>query len=114
MLRIIDAAAAIGARGYPPSAALSVQLDLADDVMPGNAGRWALEISGGAGTLTRAAGRERGSALRLGPRGFAALFAGVPVATLRLTGLAAGGGQEADGELDAAFACGPVHMLFEF
>jgi hypothetical protein len=38
----------------------------------------------------------------------------VPVATLRLTGLAAGGGQEADGELDAAFACGPVHMLFEF
>jgi predicted acetyltransferase len=114
MLRIIDAAAAIGARGYPPSAALSVQLDLADDVMPGNAGRWALEISGGAGKLTRPAGRERGSALRLGPRGFAALFAGVPVATLRLTGLAAGGGQEADGELDAAFACGPVHMLFEF
>jgi hypothetical protein len=41
--------------------------------------------------------------LRLGPRGFAALYAGTPVATLRLAGLAAGGDAAADAALDSAF-----------
>jgi predicted acetyltransferase len=41
--------------------------------------------------------------LRLGARGFAALYAGTPVATLRLAGLAAGGDPAADAALDTAF-----------
>jgi hypothetical protein len=43
-------------------------------------------------------------AVTVGARGLAALYAGTPVATLRLAGLAAGGSPEADATLDAAFA----------
>jgi predicted acetyltransferase len=115
MLRVIDARAAIAARGYPAAVAISAQLELADEVRPGNSGRWALEIGGGAGKLTPAAGGNRGpAALRLGPRGLAALFAGAPVGTLRRTGLATGGGPATDAELDSAFGCGQAFMLFEF
>jgi hypothetical protein len=37
----------------------------------------------------------------------AALYAGTPVATVRLAGLASGGAKEADAALDAAFAATP-------
>jgi hypothetical protein len=37
-------------------------------------------------------------------RGLAALYAGTPVATLRLAGLASGGTPESDTALDSAFA----------
>ncbi len=51
--------------------------------------------------------------LTLGPRGVAALYAGTPVATLRLAGLASGGTPEADAALDAAFAATP-YMVDDF
>jgi len=148
MLRLVDAPAAIAARGYPAAASLSVHLEITDQAIPANAGRWMLEVSGGAGRLVRtgeagarpgsAAGHDWGSALRLGIGGFAALFAGVPLGTLRLAGLAAGGspaggspaggssaggssagGSSADGSsaddeaLDCAFA-GPAFMIDYF
>ncbi len=43
----------------------------------------------------------------------AALYAGTPLATLRLAGLASGGTQETDAALDAAFAATP-YLLDEF
>ena len=43
----------------------------------------------------------------------AALYAGTPVATLRLAGLASGGSPEADAALDAAFAAASF-MLDDF
>jgi hypothetical protein len=49
----------------------------------------------------------------MGARGFAALYAGIPMATLRLAGLAAGGNPVADSELDGAFA-GSSFMLDSF
>ena len=98
---------------------------------PANSGRWALEVSGGAGGLTRLADAPpvvgtgtpgmgapstvapgRG-ALSLGPRGFAALYAGVPVATLRLAGLIAGGDAATDDALGSVFR-GPAFMLDSF
>jgi predicted acetyltransferase len=103
MLRLVDAAQAIGARGFPANAAVCAQLELTDPVRPGNSGRWSLEVSGGAGKLSPAAGTADGSALRLGARGLAALYAGVPVATLRHAGLAVGGDPAADEALDSAF-----------
>jgi predicted acetyltransferase len=113
MLRLVDAPAAIAARGYPAAASLSVQLDCTDAARPANAGRWTLEVSGGQGSLARAeadsarkgngVARGAGSVLRLGPRGLAAMYAGVPMATLRLAGLAAGGDASADADLDCAF-----------
>jgi predicted acetyltransferase len=103
MLRLVDAAHAIGARGFPASVTVCAQLELTDSVRPGNSGRWSLEVSGGAGKLSPAAGTAGGSALRLGARGAAALYAGVPVATLRQAGLAAGGDPATDEALDSAF-----------
>lgn len=103
MLRLVDAAQAVGMRGFPANVTVAAQLELTDQIRPGNSGRWALEVSGGAGKLAPAAGTADGSALRLGARGAAALFAGIPVATLRQAGLAAGGDPAADEALDSAF-----------
>jgi len=51
--------------------------------------------------------------LSLGARGFAALFAGVPVHTLRLAGLATGGDAATDDALGAAF-CGTAFTQDRF
>lgn len=90
MLRVVDAPAAIAARGFPPGVELSVPLVIADEARPSNAGRWRLEIADGKGALVPD-GNGAGGALTLGARGLAALYAGTPVATLRLAGLASGG-----------------------
>jgi predicted acetyltransferase len=113
MLRLVDPVRAIDGRGFPANAAASVQLELTDATRPDNSGRWTLEVGGGAGKLAPAVGTADGSALRLGARGLAALFGGVPVATLRRTGLAAGGNVAADEALDCAFG-GPAFMTDYF
>lgn len=122
MLRLLDAPAAIAARGFPATD-LAVPLLLADDLRPANAGRWELTVRSGQGSLTRYRTRQvhapddpaspGGPALELGARGLAALYAGTPVATLRRAGLAAGGTPAADAALDAAFAATP-YMLDDF
>jgi predicted N-acetyltransferase YhbS len=112
MLRVVDAPAAISARGFPAAAALSVTLRLDDAALPANSGLWKLEVSGGQGTLTPFE-TESGPQLppagpvRLGARGFAALYAGTPLPTLRRAGLAADGDPDADAALDCAFAGTP-------
>lgn len=103
MLRIVDAPAAVARRGYPGAAELALQLDLSDRAVPANSGRWTLEVSGGEGRLARAGG-PGGTTLRLDARGFAALYAGVPIGTLRLAGLAADGTPAVDEALDCAFS----------
>ena len=103
MLRIVDVAAAIAARGFPEGVTVSVPLELADPALPVNAGGWRLEVTGGKGSLERATGGAGSGALRLGARGFAALFAGSAVGPLRLAGLAAGGDPAHDEALESAF-----------
>jgi predicted acetyltransferase len=111
MLRLIDAPAAIAGRGFPAGAAVTAALTVADAQLPANAGRWLLEVSDGKGLLSRAdggAGGQPGTGgepLRLGARGLAALYAGTPLATLRIAGLAGGGDPAADAALDEAFGC---------
>jgi predicted acetyltransferase len=112
MLRLIDPAQAIAARGFPSGASVQAVLDLRDRALPANSGHWALEISGGFGKLSPAAGQPGPAALRLGARGLAAMFAGVPVATLRRVGLVSGD-TAADDALDGAFA-GPSFMFDYF
>jgi len=116
MLRVVDAPAAIGGRGFPAGASVSVTLDLTDVVRPGNSGRWSLEVSGGAGRLTRLGdvpSLRDATVLSVGARGFAALYANVPVPTLRLAGLAAGGDATEDDALSAAFR-GPAFTIDHF
>jgi hypothetical protein len=118
MLRVVDAQAAIARRGFPVSAQAEVTLQLADGLLPANAGRWRLSVGGGKGTLSRRetdglTGLPPAGPLILGARGLAALYAGTPVGTLRLAGLAAGGDPAADPALDGAFA-GTAFMLDYF
>lgn len=113
MLRIVDAAAAIAARGFPVGVSVSVPFDLADPVLPANAGRWRLEVADGKGSLQRETGGTEAGALRLGARGFAALFAGSAVGSLRLAGLAVGGDPAGDDALDSAFR-GQAFMIDEY
>jgi predicted acetyltransferase len=115
MLRVVDAPAAIAARGFPPAVSLSVPLVISDRARPANSGRWQLSVSDGKGMLIQNGPvvPPAPEALTVGARGLAALYAGTPVSTLRLAGLAAGGGPDADAALDAAFAATPF-MVDEF
>ena len=118
MLRVVDPAAAVAARGFPPAAEFAVRLRLADAARPTNSGLWRLEVGEARGSLVReddaaAGGADVGGILTLGARGLAALYAGAPVATLRRAGLAAGGDAKADALLDGAFAATPF-MLDRF
>jgi GNAT superfamily N-acetyltransferase len=120
MLRLIDAPAAIAARGFPVTD-ITVPLDITDDLLPANSGPWQLSVQSGQGSLvprptppTQATPPSQPpTPLALGPRGLAALYAGTPVPTLRQVGLASGGTPAADAALDAAFAATP-YMLDAF
>ena len=119
MLRLLDAPAAMAARGFPATD-LAVPLLITDDLRPANSGRWDLTVRSGEGRLSRCrtgasspspAGSSLSPApLALGARGLAALYAGTPVATLRRTGLADGGSPDADAALDGAFAATPFML----
>jgi predicted acetyltransferase len=113
MLRVVDVAAAIAARGFPPGVTASLPLEIHDQNRPANSGHWRLTVADGSGTLSPNDGVPSPGPLTLGPRGVAALYAGTPLAKLRLAGLAAGGSPEADAALDAAFAA-TSFMLDDF
>jgi predicted acetyltransferase len=73
MVRIVDVAGAMTARGWSPGVAGEVHLDVAaDDVVPENAGRWTVRVEGGRAEATRGG---RGS-LRTSVRGLAAMYTG--------------------------------------
>jgi predicted acetyltransferase len=111
MLRVIDAAAAVAARGWPSTASVDTVIELEDTVCPWNTGRHRLRVSSGGGELSAAG--NTGSATRIDLRGLAVLFAGgVPVATLRRAGLVSGGDLATDAQLDAAFA-GPRPAILD-
>jgi GNAT superfamily N-acetyltransferase len=124
MLRVVDAPAAIAARGFPPAVTLNVPLVIADDARPANSGRWQLTVAEGKGWLNPVTaageppprtpgGSPPGHPLTLGPRGLAALYAGNPVAALRQAGLASGGSPDSDAALAAAFGA-TAYMLDSF
>jgi predicted acetyltransferase len=130
MLRVVDAPAAIAARGFPPTVSAAVRLEISDSARPVNSGSWQLEVADGKGALAPAASSGRASSgrassgrassgpgaavpLSLGARGLAALYAGTPVATLRLAGLVSGGAPDSDAALDAAFAA-TAYMVDDF
>ncbi|MBL9118283.1 MAG: GNAT family N-acetyltransferase [Phycisphaerae bacterium] len=53
MVRIADLGAAVNARGFASSIELDIVLDVSDDLVPANAGRWRLRVSGGLGSVAR-------------------------------------------------------------
>ncbi|MCI0572821.1 MAG: GNAT family N-acetyltransferase [Myxococcaceae bacterium] len=72
MLRVLDVEAALTARGYPRGMTASLHLEVEDALLPENAGRWVLEVSGGEARVRR--GGE--GALRCDARALACLYSG--------------------------------------
>jgi len=112
MFRVMDAPKAIAARGFSPAVTGSAPLALEDPLLPGNSGSWRLDVSAGRGELIPA--DPTNASLRLGPNGFAALYAGTPVHVLRTSGLVSGGEPAGDELLDAAFAGRAAYLLEYF
>ena len=111
MLRVIDLQAAITSRGFASGITGAVRMTVVDDALSPNAGTWELTVFGGAGAVEKVGADPE--ALTVGARGLAALYAGTPVQTLRLAGLAAGGSPSDDALLTGAFA-GTAYMLDDF
>lgn len=109
MLRVVDVRGALDARGYPSGLETAVHLQVADDVLPWNDGRFVLEVSGGAGRA-RKGGRGR---VRIDVRGLAALYSGFASAeALRQAGLA--DGREDDLAAASAAFGGPAPWCADF
>jgi predicted acetyltransferase len=110
MLRVVDAPAAVAQRGFPTGVTAEVDLDLADDELPGNAGRWRLQVSDGVGRLER--GGDGHVALR--PGGLAALYTGrLDPESLQRLGLLRADRPSAYAGLAAAFA-GPAAHCWDY
>jgi predicted acetyltransferase len=103
MLRLLDASAAIAARGYPPRLDADVRLTLVDPWLPSCAGDFRLRVGSGSGELQPA--EPDSGAVLMGPNGIAAMYAGTPMQTLRGARLVTGGNSDDDAVLDAIFAC---------
>jgi predicted acetyltransferase len=116
MLRLVDAPAAFAGRGFPDGVVLEADLRVDDPELPANTGDWHLSVGNGSASLTPS--EPSGDALRIGPRGLAALYAGTPLATLRGAGLVTGGAASGDPVLDSVFDAvfgGPAaYMLDDF
>jgi predicted acetyltransferase len=72
MLRMIDVKAALEQRGYAPGVNAEIHLEIRDDLLPANHGRFVLEVSNGAGNVTSGG---RGDIV-IDVRGLASLYTG--------------------------------------
>lgn len=109
MLRIVHVQAALAARGYPRGLSAELHLDVADEVLAGNAGPQILRIENGVGRV------EPGGhgTLPLHIRGLAALYSGrASPEDLRLAGLAQGSAE--DWAAAAAVFAGPAPVMSDF
>jgi predicted acetyltransferase len=86
MLRVLDVAGAMTARGWAPGVAGEVHLDVtADEVLPENTGRWVVRVADGRAEVERGGG----GTLRTDIRGLAAMYTGFhSPADLRAAGFA--------------------------
>jgi predicted acetyltransferase len=110
MLRLIDAAGAVAARGWSPFLSGAVDLELIDAECPWNAGPHRLVLDAGQGRL------EPGGSggVRLTPRGLALWYAGsASPDLLRRAGLLAGDDQAGEALLQVATA-GPLPQLLDY
>ena len=87
MLRVVDVRGALEARGYSPALQAELHVDVRDDALGWNAGRWTLTVANGRGEV-----RPGGTgAVTLDIRGLAPLYSGyLSAEELRSTGLVEG------------------------
>lgn len=111
MTRVVDADAAVAARGFPLGVDVEVALELSDEALPANSGPRVLQVRKGRGHLEP--GGPGGATFDVGA--FSSLYTGFAnTATLARAGRLAGGSAEDRGALDAAFAGQTPALLDEF
>ncbi len=110
MVRVVDAAAAVAARGWPPHLSGEVELEVVDEVCPWHAGRHRLILAGGEGRLEPG----RGGGPLFSARALGLWYAGAATpSVLRRAGLLSGGSARDDEWLQAATA-GPAPALLDY
>jgi len=108
MLRLVDTAGAVAARGFPRGVQGRAELEVVDDILPANAGAHVLEVADGEGRLVRGGA----GTITVTAQDLAVLYAGGDVRALRA------GGRLTEAEPDdldllaAAFASTPTIPLF--
>ncbi|MEZ5178438.1 MAG: GNAT family N-acetyltransferase [Acidimicrobiales bacterium] len=108
MLRLVDAAGAVAARGWRPGLRGAVDLDVVDDHAPWNAGRWRLEVDDGEARLVPGGT----GAVRLGIGALSSWWAGYARArTLASAGLLACADAAALASFDAVGATSPPILV---
>lgn len=113
MLRILDVAAALSARGYPTGVDAAFTLTVDDGQGEAAAKTYRLSVGGGEGKVADAPAPEPG-ALRLTSRGLAALYAGRPLAAIKAAGLGSSGDPAAAELVDAVFATSTAYLTDYF
>jgi predicted acetyltransferase len=113
MLRILDVAAALTARGYPAGVDGAFTFSVADGKGEADARTYRLTVHGGDGTVERTTAPES-DALRLTSRGLAALYAGRPLAAIKAAGLGSGGDPAAAELVHAVFATSTAYLTDYF
>jgi len=108
MLRLVDPVAAVAARGFPSSVRGRVDLALADDVLPANAGPHVLEVDGGEGRLVRGGS----GAVAVSAQDLAVLYGGGDVRALRAADRLVEARPDDLDLLAAAFTSTPTIPLF--
>jgi predicted acetyltransferase len=106
MLRVVDVAEALGARGYPPGIQTELHLDVHDDLFGTNNGRFVLQVADGRGHV-EPGGQGR---FRVGIRELAALYTGF-LAPAELHACGALEAEAPDMALAAALFAGPQPWL---
>ncbi len=110
MLRIVDVRAAFAERGYPAALTAKLDLDLTDDVLPGNAGHWLIEIEGGRAKANRVDLDAGPDTLRMDTRALSSLYTGhLSARRLAAMGSLRGSGAAVE-EADRVFAAEPPSM----
>lgn len=108
MIRLVDAAGAVAARGWNAAVAGRVDLEVVDDHAPWNAGRWVLEVADGVGRLTRGGS----GAVTVTVGGLSAWWAGyAPARLLAATGHVASADRRALDLLDGLGAATPPTLV---
>jgi predicted acetyltransferase len=111
LTRVLDARAAVAARGFAPGIAVEVPLELRDPLLEGNQGRFTLSVRDGSGRLEP--GGRGGPTLAIGA--FSSLYTGWASAEMLRRGGKLEGGSDAQlAQLGAAFAGPAPWMVDEF
>ena len=87
MLRVVEVERALLERGYAPGVRAEIGLDVEDELVPKNHGRFTLRVEDGRATVERGGGAARDGVVRVPVRGLAALYSGyMPAEALALGG----------------------------